>query len=170
MDQLLGQEDLLIEKLEAFYTNEKNFNTFTSIVKEGNFLSLRLLDWFVTNYSKQNIVYISGVDIHSDYKNHLKGFKKHFFDPFRRRRRVQIVHDGSAARIVRKPGKEDPARSADTTIGQLNFFMWCIESGIIDYIVCHINEIENCMTSCSLKQPKRAGLHKTNRRVVVKFE
>ena len=47
---------LLLESLIDYY--KKNIIIFTSIITQKNILSLRILDWLVTNYAKKyNIVY-----------------------------------------------------------------------------------------------------------------
>ena len=86
--KLLSQEDVLIAKLLDFYSDVKNMSTFVGIVEQGTVISVRLLDWFSTNYSKFNKVYINTTDVHSDYKNKLDGYRKKSFDPFCRKKRI----------------------------------------------------------------------------------
>jgi len=98
---------------------------------------LRLIDWFVTNYSKfHNISYIhKGQEffVYIDYKNQLKAYSKKLFDPFCRRERILFQM------------KDIPPFV--TTVGKLNFFRWAIEKGILDYIQLHLADIEKEMNS-----------------------
>ena len=57
------------------------------IVTGNSEISLRVLDYFVTNYSKYNDVKIKkknniNYNVYQDYKNKLKSYNKRFFDPF----------------------------------------------------------------------------------------
>ena len=51
-------EDILMKQLMQFYTLDFNRNQMLPIILGHSELSLRVLDWFVTNYAKQyNIIY-----------------------------------------------------------------------------------------------------------------
>jgi hypothetical protein len=77
-------------------------------------MSLRLIDWFVTNYAKKyNISYIVKKQkffVYNEYKNQLKAYSKKLFDPFCRRERILF----QVADIT----------PFETTVGKLNFFRW----------------------------------------------
>eukprot|EP00798_Chlamydomonas_sp_ICE-L_P009688 gene9688-8516_t len=90
----------------------------TDVSKISSKISLRLIDWFVTNYAKTH--------------NVLKAYSKQQFDPFRRRDRI-LFHYGS--------------ENIETTVGQLNFFRWMIENRILEYVEEHVDEIEADMIS-----------------------
>ena len=87
---------LLLESLISYYS--KNINVLTNIITQKNVLSLRILDWLVTNYAKKhNIVYTiekngssTNFNIYLDYKNQLRAYSKKYFDPFCRRERILI--------------------------------------------------------------------------------
>ena len=91
-----GKTLLLLESLLTYFSN--NINFLNSIISQKETLSLRILDWLVTNYSKKlNIVYkleINGdvkyFNIYLEYKNQLKAYSKKYFDPFCRRERILI--------------------------------------------------------------------------------
>lgn len=189
VDIFYSKEELLIKKLLEFYSNPKNLNVFISIVEQGTVISLRLLDWFSTNYSKFNRVYINRTDIHSDYKDQLKGYKKAYFDPFCRRQRIFLMCGNGNIRTPLKGnldlkykkienhedylGKEE---GIVTTVGQLNFFKWCIEKNIISYIITHIKHIENSMLEVTMnkkneikKTREKNHVYKTIMQVTVKF-
>jgi hypothetical protein len=72
--------------------------------------------------------------VHFQYKRELKAYSKRLFDPFCRRERI-------AFQVRGQPKIEE------TTVGQLNFFRWAIEKGVIRYILEHSAEIEKDMNA-----------------------
>tara|TARA_B110000908_G_scaffold163268_1_gene209670 strand:- start:344 stop:961 length:618 start_codon:yes stop_codon:yes gene_type:complete len=159
-----SRNNLLLVSLNKFFKNESNVNIILPIVSGNSRLSLRIIDWFVTNYSKKhNISYFinstkksilndnekylpgecSQFIVYINYKLQLKGYSKKQFDPFCR------LH-GSPGISFYYNDKE----SFDTTIGQLNFFKWVISNKIIDYISANIDVIEKDMNTCYQKQYK----------------
>lgn len=126
--------DLIMVKMSKFYTKPENIEALINVVEGKSSVSLRLIDWFVTNYCKKNtVVTHSRFNIYIDYRSQLKAFSKHNFDPFKRRERIKYYYDQDKYII--------------TTIGQLNFFKWAIENGIIEYIQRHCSEIEQDMAN-----------------------
>jgi hypothetical protein len=124
----ITQNDLLLTKLREFYSHEDNIDKMLSIINGESTISLRIVDWFVTNYAKKNYTYydieknnrIERFKIYNDYKLKLKAYSKKRFDPFCRWERISF------------PYKNDTY--IQTTIGQLNFFKWILENNIINYI------------------------------------
>ena len=105
-------------------------------------ISLRIVDWFTTNYAKKHFTVYNLTDdrgttrrfkVYIEYKLKLDGSSKQKFDPFCRWDRINV------------PYKDD--KYIETTIGQLNFFMWAIENQVIDYIEENYDEIEKDMNS-----------------------
>jgi hypothetical protein len=100
-------------------------------------ISLRLIDWFVTNYAKQhNTSYIINNQeflVYMNYKSQLKAYSKKLFDPFCRRERIMFQLQSQESFL--------------TTVGKLNFFRWAIEKGIIDYIKLNLPKIEKEMNT-----------------------
>lgn len=86
MTDISCTDDVLLKSLISFYKNEKYLNIVIEIVTQKTALSLRLLDWLVTNYSKtENINYVSNdrlFNIYKSYKCQLKAYSKKHFDPF----------------------------------------------------------------------------------------
>ena len=151
-------KDVLLCSLKTYYYNDNNLTKLLNIIKFKKSISLRIIDWFATNYSKKNntifIIYkdedgnktlkesediFSQFNVYNSYKSQLKAYSKKRFDPFCRRERLDIEING---------------HNLNTTIGQLNFFRWVINNNIIDYIEENINEIESDM-NYSLKQIKQ---------------
>ena len=133
--------DLLMGSLTKFFSNTKNMDTMLPVVQGCSKISLRILDWFVTNYCKKNNTVItqkkngisSKMIVHLDYKNQLKAYSKKQFDPFCRRERINFGYVEDQILL--------------TTVGQLNFFRWAIEYGIINYIYDNLEFIEKDMNA-----------------------
>jgi hypothetical protein len=146
----MDTKDLLIRnRLLSFYKNEKNLNTFLEIILQKTRLSLRSIDWFVTNYSKKKVISYSLNDKlffpFKAYKAQLKAYSKKFCDPFCRRDRVKFDYKN----FIFKPSEQkiDHDDYVLTTTGQLNFFKFAIENKIIDYAIENINDIEHDMNN-----------------------
>ena len=125
------QNDLLLSKLITFYNIGDNLEKILPIINGESKISLRLIDWFVTNYSKFKFTVINNrFKVYNEYKLQLRAYQKKRFDPFCRWERVNIPF-----------GDEH----IQTTIGQLNFFKWILENNIIDYIINNERDIEEDM-------------------------
>ena len=130
------QNNLLLTNLLEFYNKNNNLDEILPIINGESEISLRLIDWFVTNYAKKNFtVYkkknLERFKVYIDYKLKLKAYSKKRFDPFCRWERITI------------PYKQNI--SIQTTIGQLNFFRWLLENNIIDFIKEHLELINQDM-------------------------
>lgn len=139
--KLHTQNDLLMRNLMDFYQNHGNLDKMMRIINGESKISLRIVDWFVTNYAKKYYtVYDLSFDnkpesmrfkVYNDYKLKLKAYSKKRFDPFCRWERITIPYDNE--------------KFMETTIGQLNFFKWAIENKIVDYIETNYGSIEDDM-------------------------
>ncbi len=135
------QNSLLMKNLMEFYNNRENLNNMMQIINGESKISLRIVDWFVTNFAKKYYtVYELPMDdtlvrfkVHNDYKLKLKAYSKKKFDTFCRWERISIPYDNE--------------KYMETTIGQLNFFKWAIENRIVNYIEANYETIENDMNS-----------------------
>ena len=47
------KQSLLMNTLNKFYNHEQNIELISSVLQGNTKLSLRIIDWFVTNYSKK---------------------------------------------------------------------------------------------------------------------
>jgi len=150
----INKNDLLMDKINLFFKDEKNKNILIDILNNKFNISLRIIDWFVTNYCKKyNIFWVednSRFVVYLNYKLQLKAYSKKFFDPFCRRDRIYFYY------------KDDTY--LETTVGQLNFFKWIIEHNIINYIKNNYEDIEFDMQDSikldSQKNLKRRELSK----------
>lgn len=143
------QADVLLHKLREFY-DDATFDTLKKALAGESRVSLRVLDWLVTNYAKKhNIVYTNtqggcpvAFNMFLEYKCQLKGHSKKHFDMFCRRERIVF-------------------KGLQTTVGQLNFFKWAIRTGVLDYARRHHNDIEQDMLA-SIQH--RFQVHDTTKR------
>jgi|TARA_B100001093_G_scaffold127632_1_gene120053 hypothetical protein len=146
---LLSKEEVLLDSLHDFYKNKNNLNKILPIVTGTSELSLRVLDYFVTNYSKNNSINLGNkndtkYNVYHDYKNKLKSYNKRFFDPFCRINKKNITNKIAF--------KYDDEKYIVTTIGQLNFFRWAIRNKIIDYVINDLENINNEMNNYNCKK------------------
>jgi hypothetical protein len=146
------QNDLLLKNLMDFYKTDNDDGTFNSnnnldkmlrIITGTSKISLRIVDWFATNYAKKfyTIYTIEKTTdnitrrfkVYDDYKLKLKAYSKKRFDPFCRWDRINIPYSND--------------KFIETTIGQLNFFKWALENKVIDFVEQNYELIEKDMNS-----------------------
>lgn len=136
------KKEVILPSLYEFFTQNNNIDKILPIISGYSVLSIRVLDWFVTNYAKNyNIIYQlkdgTYFNVHLDYKSQLKGYKKKMFDPFCRKRRIPFNYSENKCVI--------------TTIGQLNFFRWAIKNEVIEYVINNLNNINEDMNQNTKK-------------------
>jgi uncharacterized protein YlbG (UPF0298 family) len=148
--QKTTQNELLLNKLLDFYSIPENMDKFLKVIN-GETVSLRIIDWFVTNYAKEYLTVYSipaknncgtvfngetdreRFSVFKSYRLELKAYGKVRFDPFCRRDRIVIPYSDEV--------------NIETTIGQLNFFKWTIENQILEYIEANYKAIESDMNT-----------------------
>lgn len=138
------KQELIVSSLQKFYATRNDMKEILPILQGTSDLSLRLVDWFVTNYAKKhNTGYIlEGQEflVYMNYKSQLKAYSKKLFDPFCRRERI----------LFQVPGEEPFV----TTVGKLNFFRWAIEKGVLTYLTLNSQAIEADMNKAMKEQTK----------------
>ncbi len=152
--------DLLMSSLSKFYGNKNNIQRIIPIINGESPISLRLIDWFITNYSKKNHTIITRkvnnniihLNVYLSYRSQLKSYSKALLDPFRRRDRINFYYDGD--------------NYIETTVAQLNMFRWILQNDILDFIDDNKTEIENDMISTQRENQKKK-LNKENIKVKV---
>ena len=122
----MNKSDILLHAINNFYGEEKNRTTLLNVLDKSSGISLRNLEWFITNYAKKNHTSYKTTDgklftVHCAYKSSLDGYSKRFFDPFCRSQKFSYMVPGTSHEI-------------QTTLAQLNFIKWCIKNKIIEYI------------------------------------
>ena len=133
--RITSQEQMLLNCMEDFYKDSENSKKLVYLINGD--ISIRLIDFFVTRYSKDNRVNYELCEnkknifnIHSSYKLQLKAWNKKYFDPFSRGDRIPFFIEDDC--LI-------------TTIGQLNFFKWFISFEVIDYVKKNFECIEKEM-------------------------
>jgi len=152
------QNSLLLQKLIAFYKENNYLDVILPIINGEGKMSLRLIDWFVTNYAKKNfIVYYlkrggatQRFKVYTDYKLKLKAYSKKRFDPFCRWERITIPYDDD--------------NYIQTTIGQLNFFKWVLENEILTYLEENFETIEKDMNRRNSTSKRKEKSNKKTRK------
>ena len=131
MEECMDQEiasvstkaSLLKQQLLKFFFKDNDpeniMNSIVPILKSEHKISLRLLDFFTSIYSKTNNVYINNTLLYEQYRLELKSYSKKYFDPFNRTGQdsEQIVYKGQLI-----------------SIAQLNFFRFLIENDLLVFI------------------------------------
>ena len=135
----------LVELL-GYFTQERIESLLMPILTMESPVSLRALDWLVTNYAKKHAlawplaVQTKDADtittqrmfaVFTEYKTWLRTWRRRLFDPFQRRVRIYF-------------------RNRDcwfsTTVGQLNFLYFAETTRIMEYAHKHVDEIDRDMT------------------------
>jgi hypothetical protein len=143
------QNDLLLNKLMDFYKQEENLDSMLSIINGESKISLRIVDWFATNYAKKyyTLYTLSETNkrfkVYMDYKLKLKAYSKKRFDPFCRWERINIPYKNGTF--------------IQTTIGQLNFFKWALENEVIKFINDNYAIIEKDMNNRNSTSKRKTG-------------
>ena len=147
-----GKQDFIVRWLQDFYNQPGRIEEITPFLTGAAAVSLRVVEWFVTNYSKKfNVGYLlddKQFIVHFQYKRELKAYSKRLFDPFCRRERI-------AFQIRGKPTIEE------TTVGQLNFFRWALEKGVINFILENAADIERDMNTSFREHYSKPATEKT---------
>jgi len=163
MDNLTGKTLLLSSISKYFKNNPKHLEQFKNIILGKSFISLRLIDWLLTHFAKNNNIQywidddnkkifktlpdnikkaasLRKFNMYIDYRAQLKSFSKMYFDPFRRHERINY--------------KISDKQIIETTIGQLNLFRWFFKNYIYEYIVNNYTEISKNMRSKNKNEKK----------------
>lgn len=145
------QNNLLLNNLMEFYKTGDNMDRMLKIITGESKISLRIVDWFATNYAKKyyTLYTIEETEnnverrfkVYVDYKLKLKAYSKKRFDPFCRWDRISIPYKDNSY--------------IETTIGQLNFFKWALENEVVDFIDKNYDVIEKDMNNRNSTSKKK---------------
>ncbi len=160
------QNDLLLSNLMEFYKEDETLNRMLRIITGESKISLRIVDWFSTNYAKKYYTLypilneegkiVKRFKVYVDYKLKLKAYSKKRFDPFCRWDRISIPYKNGT--------------SIETTLGQLNFFKWALENKVVDYIEENYETIEKDMNSRNSTSKRKDHNSKDNSKTRKKRE
>lgn len=104
--------NLEVDILNFFYNlrDDKKITGIINIINgNSNKCSLRYLDQYVSD--------IANNVINQSYREHLRKYKKIYFDPFKRAKRITF--------------KFYDSRYLETSYGQLNFFRWLLSNNFL---------------------------------------
>jgi hypothetical protein len=148
--KIMSRNETLLNSLKEYLNYEKMDKILPILIGESK-ISIRLIEWFVTNYCKKNnIAYIRKdknnkeyyFNIYLNYKSQLKSYNKNLFDPFCR-----------GDELINFPIKDNSY--IVTNIPQLNFFRWALEYDILDFIETNLDDIYKDMTENNSKAKKK---------------
>ena len=172
--EIQGKQELLLVSLNKFYQDNKYKECIIDILEGEGKISLRIIDWFVTNYAKKhNIEYLIKTKVNSPKKSHTlkknqlnsKLSKKDLSKYTSAHKQINIFLSYKSQLRAYSKKQFDPfcrrnridfyfneTQYITTTVGQLNFFRWAIQNNVIDYILNNYSDIENDMNENTKKQ------------------
>ena len=148
-------DELLRNELLIFYENKEYLRKMSGIIN-GKRLSLRLLDWFVCNYSKEYYTMYEiqrgekniRFKVYPDYKTNLDIYSKKRFAPFCRHERMYVSYDDD--------------NLMETTLGQLNFFRWVFKNYILEFMEANYEDIKRDMDARNTSRKRRTSSDKSS--------
>ncbi len=154
------KEKVLVEFLQSWWKSDRVERILLPFLTQQSTVSLRLLDWIVTNYSKSYHLVLHGnrrsIHIHEGYRDSMNVWGCKNFSPFRRGPKIWFRHGNTRY---------------ESTVGQLNFLSWCSSIGLLNYATSHKEDIREHMQSASVqlrkvknKKRKRGPLSESPRR------
>lgn len=175
---LKAEAKKLLYELLPFYTDEnmerlivprsikslgicKDYSMSEEMKAEVNGISLRAIEWLVTNYSKGTKIVLFNekdkkrIDIHNAYEIQSNYYKRNLFDPFCRHGRVYFLWKLKSLKT-----NEMEEVVMITTVGQLNFMKWADENGILNYARDHQDEIQKTMETTLSEVNKEKKMYK----------
>ena len=130
-----------LKQLVQFFDEPMLRGVLLPLISVKSSVSLRVVDWLVTNHAKRHDVTVRFgdkvggiperiVNLHHEYRAWLRVWRRRLFDPFARRSRVFFEVEGSFQA---------------TTVAQLNFILFAHQLGVIDFVKKHVSVIEREM-------------------------
>ena len=143
------KEVIILKRMCDYFDDEKMEDVLVPFADKTANVSLRALDWLVTNFSKSRNIVLSNksvthqdfFNIYNEYRTELSYFRRKNFDPFRRRHRISFDYKGN---------------TYTSTIGQCNFLAWAHKNGVMQYALQNISFIEKDMNG-SIKEKSKQG-------------
>lgn len=187
--QLNTQNELLMSNLMDFYQDRTHLFKMMNIINGESKISLRIVDWFVTNFAKKfYTVYEMPVhrrigETHSTTSSEFTRFPTtNVFGNLQTHSdkvRFKVYNDYKLKLKAYSKKRFDPFCRWDrisipydennymeTTIGQLNFFKWAIENHIVEYIETNYDAIENDMNARNSTSKRKYSLDNHGENVV----
>lgn len=177
--EIVSREEALLNSLLRFYNQDpQHLNILAAISKQKTIISLREMDYTVTNYSNNNkVVYKlkdgTNFNMYLDYKCQLRGYSKKCFDPFCRRQRIFLDFGTKTPKFLDDKDIDKYKLREDglvTTIGQLAFFRWAILNEVVDFCFNNKEKIDEEMEKMDKKKSKGKADKKEKAEKVEKTE
>lgn len=167
------KNNVLFNALQQFYTkcSGDDKQMFLDIISGKSKMSLRIIDWFITNYTKKfNIIYYipkkkRSVKRKMSPKNNYYESSQldqasqldRFIVYLRYRSQLKSYNKANFDPFCRNDRITGWGDNKDivTTIGQLNFFRWAIENRVLQYINDNLEDIEKDMNTNIKKNLKK---------------
>jgi hypothetical protein len=139
-----------LSELAKWYSEQRISELLQPLGHPGGIgVSLRALEWFVTNYARRKCVFVSArVDgdvvprrISSLYRQSLAVYGRRLFDPFNRSRRVLV--EAANGEVLK------------SSCGQLNFIHWAEENGVIAMARSLKLDLEHDMSNLNKRKSHR---------------
>lgn len=160
MPEIITQEELVLRSVMRYYENHpREFKCLVDIVnltptsilgsgsdKEKHKVSISLIEYFILKYAKKNSTMYKKTNgdfffVYSNYKNFLKGYKKRFTDPFKRKdpyKKKNCVNGSEDDGGIQITLHNTTIR---TRLAQLHFFRWVFDQELLHYIESHYQNI-----------------------------
>ena len=131
-DKLTEVQQEKAQTLQRELSVEWLSDVLVPVLTQTSNVSIRILDWLVTNYSKsQKVVlyYRQGkkrriFDVYHEYDDTLSTYGRKLFDPFRR---------GPRTHFTGKDPKTGKMAEYETTLAQIVFFKWADDKGVLAF-------------------------------------
>ena len=159
--ELSPQEEGITCQAERFFQQPQHVQEFLDIIHGKSEISIRIIEWFVTNYSlRKQINYRLTVNettekfrVYPEYCNRLRSYTKKYFDSFCRSNKLIASWNPT--------DKTEDAVRFVTSIGQLNFFSWAVKYRVLDYVRRHLLEISIDMSAAMKERKQRKQQQKS---------
>lgn len=115
---------LLTHALKKFYSVRENADVLESVVDGKAPVSIKLVNWYVKAYLPAH-----DRKAYSEYMSYASAYRS-MFEPFRRKHYVVLDYCD---------------RTFETTVGQMNFYRWMIESGHWEYVIANSGKLARQM-------------------------
>lgn len=161
-DTLTPRQRAAASKISNELTYDWLEKVIVLVVTQHYPVSIRQVDWFVTNYSKTHKTcypYANDTakrifDVHEEYKSTRDSYGRKLFDPFRRMGK----HKQFRVTFTVK-GQE-----YETTLAQLIFWDWADQHDVLQYCIKHSEDIdEHMMKMLELREKRRNQTGKRKR-------
>ena len=167
------KNNVLFCAIQEFYgkCSKEDMEMFLDIINGKSKMSLRIIDWFITNYTKKfNIIYYipkkkRSVKRRMSPKNNYfesspleqASSIERFIVYLRYRSQLKSYNKANFDPFCRNDRITGWGENGDivTTIGQLNFFRWAIENRVLEYINDNLEDIEKDMNTNIKKNLKK---------------